>query len=173
MSNFFRNKKNLPVILLVVVTIIVVVCSIVFGKDTKSKENIKIVTDASKFYTVNSCIYRFSTYLADNDVDSVYKIVDENFINDNNITKQNILDNFYEILPDYTFISKKMYSSIVNENITKYYVYGVYQPNSLFDDTDIYEVESTDAYYIVYLDNSKSIFSIEPYNGDIFKSGDK
>ena len=77
---------------------------------------------------------------------------------------------FKNVGSDSTFVSKKMYYQNINDNITKYYVYGVIEKNEFSEEYSIDNSETKDAYFIVYLDSNNKTFSVEPSSLDIFKS---
>ena len=168
-----QDKKKLTAIILAALAIIVFIISFINkGKLDGKKDEISIVTNASNFYTVNSCLYRLTTYISTKDVDSLMLLIDEKYKEKNKVTKDNIL----EILPvaegNDTFVSNKMYYSKLTDNITKYYVQGYIEQNKLFDDEVITELDNELVYFVVYLDSEEKIFSIEPYDGKIFMEGD-
>lgn len=168
-----KDKSKLTAFILVIVTIIVVIISAVTQKDDKDKKNnIHIVKNYSNFYTVNSCLYRVTTYISSKDTESLTLTLSENYKKRNKVTTSNVLEFFDNIASDYTFVSKKMYYQVINKNLTKYYVYGIFEKNQLFEDEDLSKVDTKDAYFIVYLNSSSKIFSIEPYDGEIFDGGD-
>ena len=73
------NSKYIAIIL-AILAIIVIIISLVTGKDNK-KNSLEplIVTNASNFYTVNSCLYRTITYLAEKDKESLNLILSEEY----------------------------------------------------------------------------------------------
>lgn len=162
-----KNKKSLLIILLFVVAIIVLIVTIFANKDDKRKNDISIVYDYGAFYTVNSCLYRFTTYISSNDSKSVLLTLSNNYKKENKITEANVLEHFSDVPSDSTFVSKKMYYEKIDDNITKYYVYG-YFGEDILDDYYESNKDLKNVYYIVYLDSSKKIFSVEPYDGKVF-----
>ena len=64
-----------------------------------------------------------------------------------------------------------MYYEQLNSGITKYYVYGEIQKNQIFDEGIDESIKGEDAYFIVYIDWENEIFSIQPYDGEIFIGG--
>ena len=60
-----------------------------------------------------------------------------------------------------------MYYQKLSTNVTKYYVYGQIEEESYSGLGN-----TTDEYFVVYLDSSNKTFSIEPYDGEIFIGGD-
>ena len=78
--------------------------------------------------------------------------------------------NYFQSIPtSSTFISKKMYYQDINDNITKYYVFGTIEENYLLEEVEYRELKTQDAYFIVYLDTSNKTFSIEPYSKELFE----
>ena len=168
-----KDKQTKLAIILVIVTVLVVGMSFIFNmnkEETKTNE-INIVTNYSNFYTVNSCLYRTITYLSANDKESVLLILNDEYKKQNNINKDNVLSVFPAISENFTFSSKKMYYQTLDNGIVKYYVYGSAMKDQILDGELITEIEETDLYFIVYIDTNGSIFSVEPYDGDIFIGG--
>ena len=164
-----KDKSKLTAIILVIITTIVVIISFITkDKEERKVGDINIVTNYSNFYTVDSCLYRTITYMSSKDKQSLYLLLDNNYKEENNVTEENVIDVFGTIEENSTFITKKMYYQKINDNITKYYVYGIIQENYLFEEEDIKELEYIDKYFIVYLDTTNKTFSIEPYSKDLF-----
>lgn len=165
-----KDKSKLTAIILVIITIVVVVISFLTKKDEENKVgDINIVTNYSNFYTVDSCLYRAITYMSSKDKESLYLLLSDNYKKENDITEENVIDIFGTIEENSTFITKKMYYQNINDNITKYYVYGIVQENYLFEEEAVKELEYIDKYFIVYLDTTNKTFSIEPYSKDLFE----
>lgn len=166
-----KDKQNLLVILLVIVTALVVIINFITKKEEDVKSDIQIVTNYSNFYTVNSCVYRLISHLAQKESDSLILLVNENYKKENKLTKDNVLNSFMEVQQDSTFEPKKMYYEQLKSGITKYYVYGQIIENRIFDEGMQDNIKGEDAYFIVYIDWENGIFSVEPYNGDVFVGG--
>jgi len=60
----------------------------------------------------------------------------------------------------------------LNNNITKYYVYGNIEQNLFTEDYSNNNLQLKEAYFIVYLDSTNKTFSIEPYSGEMFIGGE-
>lgn len=128
------------------------------------KENYILLKDYSRFFTVNSCIYKYVQYLQKEDFDSLLKVLDEDYVSSTGINRNNV----YSFLPDlsdgiYNYVSKKMYYEQINDNLIVYYVYG-YIEKSVLDSVGIKEYHN----YEVILDTKNETFSIAPYNGNLF-----
>ena len=65
-----------------------------------------------------------------------------------------------------------MYYEKLSDTLEKYYVEGYVDKNRIFDDEELAIKDHESLYFIVYLDSSNGIFSVEPYNGEIFELGE-
>lgn len=168
-----KDKSKLTAIILAVLAILVVVISFVTKNvDENNGNDILIVENASNFYTVNSCLYRLVTYISSQDKDSLLLVLNDNYKSKNSVTKDNVMNLFTDIDITSTFVSEKMYYSLLSENITKYYVKGYIENSQIYDEEVLQNNNSESIYFIVYLDTEQNIFSIEPYDGKIFIEGD-
>lgn len=168
-----KDKSKLIALVLSILAIVVVIVTFIVDNNKNNKENndILIVTNASNFYTVNSCLYRTITYISSNDEESLLLLLPEEYKENNKITQDNVMDLFFDVTETSTFVSEKMYYEYVSENVNKYYVKGYVQENQLFDDELLVKQDYETVYFIVYLDSNENIFSIEPYDGKIFMEG--
>lgn len=168
-----KDKSKLTAIILAMLAILVVVISFVTKNVGENKDNnILIVENASNFYTVNSCLYRLVTYISSQDKDSLLLVLSDDYKSKNSVTKDDVMNLFPNIDITSTFVSEKMYYSMLSENITKYYVQGYIENNQIYDEEVLQNNNSESVYFIVYLDTEQNIFSIEPYDGKIFIEGD-
>lgn len=167
------DEKNLKKLWIISIFVILVLFSmyLVFSKEDKSpnvessnQEKYSLVQNYNDFWTVDSCIYRFLTYVQGSNSDALMKVLSENYINNNNITTSNVLSKLNIISGNINFSSQKMFVEEVNKNISKYYVFGFLERDIMDDFPQKY-----DTYYIVILDKNEKIFSIEPYDGKIFR----
>lgn len=161
------DKKTLLTIVLAIAALLVVIIPLFSKNSNKEANKIEILTNYNEFYTVNSCIYRTITYIAASDKSSLLLTVNDEYKSKNNVTEDNILSMFPEVSSQSTFLSKKMYYQKLSDNVKKYYVYGQIEEESYSGLGN-----TTDEYFIVYLDSSNKTFSIEPYDGEIFIGGD-
>ena len=161
-----KNQK-LKVFALVILAMIVPLAFYIFDNFKSNKANeIKIVTDYNAFYTVDSCINRFISYLNSKNEDNLKLVVTDSY------KKKNSVSSLYDIVPNNSeFASRKMYYEELNNNITKYYVQGYTISNAYDVDLKYYYTNRKNLYFIVYLNRDNNTFSIEPYGGDIFIEG--
>lgn len=167
------NNSKIIAILLAIVTIVVVLISLFLSNSKKDDDSdVAIVNSASQFFTVNSCLYRVTNYIYKKNTDGLIKVLNSKYKKDNKINKDNILEIFPNITQDSIFVSKKMYYKELTKDIIKYYVYGEIKPNILHDYTEVEESDIKKVYFIVILDSTRQLFSVEPYDGKIFTDGD-
>lgn len=162
----------------VTLLVIVTICVIIFGiisninkNNDEEKNEISVVTNYSDFYTVDGCINRFVTALSSKDTDSLLKQLTRTYKKENNIDKNNVV-NVLGNIEATSFNTEAMYYEIVNDNVNKYYVKGTLIKETLDDNMNINKQELSIYYLIVYLDNKKDTFSVEPYDGKNFIEGD-
>lgn len=168
-----KDKSKIYAIILTVLVIIVLIISFVSSNEkNNTNDKLLIVTNYSEFYTVNSCLYRTMTLISSKDKDNLMLLLNQKYKKDNNITQNNILTLFSEIPENSTFVSREMYYQKISDTLVKYYVKGYIEKNQIYDDENIEITNDEYVYFIVYLDSSRSIFSIEPYDGKLFRMGD-
>ena len=168
-----ERKKLYLAIVLVIITIIVIIISFTTTQSSDTKHNISILKQPSEFFTVNSCLYRTISYVSNKDTDSLLKVLNDSYKKKNKINANNILKVFPSTNGETTFVSKKMYYEKINNKVKKYYVRGIIKSNTIHDFSKVEKEEEKNIYFIVILDTKKQVFSIEPYNGEIFMDGDK
>ena len=166
------NSKYIAIVLAILAIIVIAIS--LFKKEDNKNENFEplIVTNASNFYTVNSCLYRVTNYIAEKDLDSLQLVINDEYKKQNKITTKNILDLFFDVEVGSTFVSEKMYYETISSSLTKYYVKGHIEANKIMDDAPLHSELYDSVYFVVYLNSSDKLFSIEPYDGQIFKEGD-
>ncbi len=134
------------------------------NKDTNDYSKYKLVTDYSRFFTVNSCIYKYIVFLETEDFDNLFKVLDKDYVENNNLNSNNIYNYISKLEGNNSFVSKKMYSEEISSDYIRYYVYGYLY----LDDLDSPK-KSGENYYIVDLDLKNELFSITPSNEQSFR----
>lgn len=127
---------------------------------TNIEENIKPkqkVKDVNWFYTVNTCVDRYLTYLSEKNTDSLMKVLDKNYISYEGITEQNLWNKIES--PEFLQILsvQAMYEGEMKGNIKTYYVSGTVR-----DDIMDMQTEEKPFYVTVKLDTVNQTFSIMP-----------
>lgn len=165
MDKIDKNQKIALILLGIGLVIVLIIKIVSFYNNKETIDNsIKIVTDQNKFFEVSSCIDKYITYSQTDDYDSLFNILNKEYVEQNNISKENIFNYIRKFDSNDIFSSRKMYYQQLDNSIYKYYVYGTYR-QELIDGVG----QSQDYYFIVYLYTNNMTFSIEPYDGEIFE----
>lgn len=97
--NLTKSEKKVLLAWFIFGLIVLIIVSIIqVNKIVKEKENISGIAssttneiiDRNKYYTVASAINKYYTFLNNKDYDSVFKILDEDYVSANNINESNI-----------------------------------------------------------------------------------
>lgn len=165
-----EKKKDYTLLIIICVILLCIVVLLFLNNDSNNNNILsegpkyKLVDDYSRFFTVDSCVYKYVTYLNGNKTDELIKILDEEYIKNNNIDSNNVYNYVNKLSGNYSFKSKKIYYQVGNEKVVKYFVYGY-----LIEETIDGIGEKQDYYVIVNLDLENQLFSIAPYDGEMFK----
>lgn len=129
------------------------------------------VDDKAIFFTITDCIQKYIDYInTENNIlgyskdyvytqeeienartDILYNLLSKNYINKNNIAKENVKQYVEQINENTTFIPKEILSNL-NYDLNVYIISGNIINRSIYDER----------IYIVKTDNKNSTFSIEP-----------
>ena len=166
--------KGKNVIIIGIFIILVVVLIILTKKDITNNNNNTnesnnnfnyiLLTDASKFFTVEGCINRYLNVLVNKSTKDLIKLLDEKYIKQNFITEDNVLSKLASLDGIYSFSAKKIYVEKIDNYVSNYYVYGLLKEDTI-NNSDL----GTDYYIIVKMDSERLLFSITPYDGEVFK----
>lgn len=167
-NNEERNKKILAIVLVVAV-LFLGIYKIFFDKEeveieSIDTETISVVKDNSRFFTVSSCVSKYINYLTTEDTENLLILLSKEYKDNNAINSDNLYNYVNKINSNKTFSPKKMFQQRISKSIYKYYVYGFIQ-EELMDSIGPKE----DYYLIVILDEENMTFSVEPYDGSMFK----
>lgn len=155
---------------IVVIFIIIFVGSFIYMKFTENKTedqqidtNVIALVDVNRFFTIDSAISKYFSYVTSKNSESILKILDEDYVSRNNITN----DNIYNFVGNYdTNISsglEEAYQISSYNNIYKYYVKVVLKLETLYDST-LQEY----VYYIVTINENELTFAIEPISETMY-----
>ena len=165
-----KQNNNIKLIIICVVLVIVLGLLYLYKGDKKDKTvdekeiSYNLLEDYSRFFTVNSCIYKYFSYLSSKDTDSLLKVLDKKFIDSNNINEDNIFEKTLDLNAYYSFTSKKIYYKVLTEGYIEYYVFGYAEEENLNSDRI-----KDDYYFIVVFDEKNSTFSITPIDSELFE----
>ena len=162
-----KRDNNIFLIIICILLLFIIVLLFLNDKDEdymKKEEKLKysLVSDYSVFFTINSCVYKYVKFISNKHTDDLLQILDSKYIEKNNINNKNLYNYVNQLDGIYTFKTKKIYYEEKNKN--QYYVYGYLIKESIDGITD-----KQDYYLIINLNTRKQLFSIVPYDGELFK----
>lgn len=166
------KKKDNYVLMIIISLILISILGLLYFKDkdnsnsTDEKTKYTLLNDYSRFFTIDSCIYKYISYLSSGDSASVLKILDSNYVKQNQINENNLYEFIDKLDGNYTYKSKKIYFVEIDKNYISYYVDGYLMQDLIDEDSN-----KTEMYFIVNLDLKNNLFSITPYDGKIFEEG--
>lgn len=165
------KKKDNYILLIIIICILVSVLGLLYLNKTESnnddKEETKyyLLNDYSRFFTINSCINKYVTSLQNNKYDNVLKLLDKNYVEENNISSDNVSNYVDNLDGNYNYITKKVFYTELSEKVINYYVKGYL----VSDELDNISNDKIDKYYIVKFDLTNNLFSITPIDGNKYK----
>lgn len=166
-------NKTSKIELGIVILLVVIFCgSFIYMKSTEvMKDNESINTDVvaladvNRFFTIDSAISKYFSYITLKDGESLLSILDEDYISRNNITTANI----YQFVGNYNSNIKtsleEAYRVSSYENIYKYYTKVALKEETLYDST----LQGYN-YYIVTINENELTYAIEPISEIIYNN---
>ena len=163
-------RKYKDYIIIIIILSLIVISLTVLSSLNKDKQNdnnqilinYKVEEDYSKFFTVNSCIYKYIEYLTKKDTTNILKVLNEDYVKNNNINNSNLYNYLDNLNGIYTFSAKKMYKDDTDD-LVKYYVYGY-----LVKETINGSADKTEKYFILNLVEHHLTFDIMPSDSKTF-----
>lgn len=162
------KKKDNYILLIIIICILVSVLGLLYLNKTESnnddKEETKyyLLNDYSRFFTINSCINKYVTSLQNNKYDNVLKLLDKNYVEENNISSDNVSNYVDNLDGNYNYITKNVFYTELSEKVINYYVKGYL----VSDELDNISNDKIYKYYIVKFDLTNNLFSITPIDGN-------
>lgn len=123
--------------------------------DVKIEDDISKVIENNEFYNVKNCVQYYIDYLNDENYDAVYKVLDKNFIINNNITIEKLESSNIK-LDGNIYIANKINKKEEDLDLTVYFVYG-----HVVNDDYTSEKEKN---FTVIMDKTNELFAIIPEN---------
>lgn len=171
------NKRKVVIIAIFIISIIaIVLLSIIslenFKRDnndvndndrekisleTEKKEDMSLdeVKNPHMYFTVEACINKYLEYIANNNKEAIYKVLDSNYIQIFNITQENILEYVEKVDNDFNVLITEMYVEEVDNDNQVYYAKGIIK-NKLLE-------KNTELCLTININNDNQIFSVVPY----------
>lgn len=138
------NKlKIIRRIIIVVFILILIIVSIIFkvNKNIEIQKNIeieetpiidndiKLLENRNIFFTISTCIDKYTTYIANKDTKSLIDILDKGYINSHNITENSILDSLDKFDMTQINVVRKVFEREIDGYNSTYYVYYTSRDN--------------------------------------------
>lgn len=176
-----NNKKKEIIKYLIILLVLVFIILIIILYTEKKDNNIGYiergdinqsvewspVKDDWLFFTAKKCIDEYFLTYSNNDSKKLINILDKNYIQENNITESNVLENCKKninIDDDFVFIAKNMYYNLEDE-LFVIYVQGYLIEEYTYVEEGIISVKQEYS-LIVKLDFSNMAYSINPNYSD-------
>lgn len=141
-----------------------------FVEEIEVEDDLKLIDKHDEYYSVLNAISNYYSCIGQKENKRLYGIMDKNYVKNNNINEENILNSVekIEFQEPYYQIEKAVKQD--GYTILAYYVYGKLKQ-------DMFSQETIDTYLKVYVDNFNSAYSIYPITkeeyGKLLKSGEK
>lgn len=162
------KEKKLFAVVLVVAVLILGIYKLFFEKSDDQEKidttTISVLNDSNRFFTVSSCVSKYINYLSVQDTNNLLVLLSKEYQEKEVINSDNLYEKIGIINGTNSFMGKKIFEQRLSKNTYKYYVYGFIQ-EELMDSMSA----KKDYYLIVILDEENMTFSIEPYDGEMFK----
>ena len=166
------NKTSKIELSIVILLVVIFCCCFIYMKSMEvMKDNESINTDVvaladvNRFFTIDSAISKYFSYITLKDGESLLSILDEDYISRNNITTANI----YQFVGNYNSNIKtsleEAYRVSSYKNIYKYYTKVVLNEETLYDST----LQGYN-YYIVTINENELTYAIEPISEIIYNN---
>lgn len=154
------SKSNLKLVIgMIIFVIIIVILGVIFGNKeeevSSEYEDIQLLDDANYFFSVESNVNKISEYVLDNNSNSLYGILNKNYIENNNISLDNVLEKFSKY--SYTSFDVDDIYVISNNFLYKFFIKADVRNDSYEGNVSIIETR----YMILNYDNKNVVFDLE------------
>ena len=174
-----KKTKMLIAILLIIITIILIYMAIQLYKNeskgsiqvknvtlnTQIAEEIKDVNSYEEYYAVLNAVKKYLAFLSNEDSEAVYALLDKNYIDENKITTENVIQTLKDNNKTEIIVNEMRYEK-QNEYNIKYFVKGyLYEYNEdEYDDNFVGTIkrEYEEVNIEVIFDKFNATFSIIP-----------
>lgn len=161
----FKRKDDIRT--LIVISIVCVIC-VIIGLILSHKSNydkLENVNEYNIYFDNVNYVNDFITKIASNDKEAVYSLLSNEYIEYNNITINNVIDNFDEFSIQSSFSPSNMYYLKIKNNYL-YYINGTIYEN-VYDGGR--RVINNNYSIIIIKDNKNSSYSLYPVSDSNYK----
>lgn len=159
----FKKKDDIKTFIVIIIVCIVCVVVALFFYKRNNYDKIEKVSDYDVFFANVSIVNNYLTYVANNNSEAVYSLLNKSYIIDNGISKDNILG----LIDDYSILSSFEVSSMDYVEVNKDYIYSV--EGKIYENVYDSARKLVDDNFklIIIIDTSKNTYSLYPVNDDI------
>lgn len=135
-------------------------------EETKSEENnqdktVELVKNRNNFYTVKECVLNYLKYNFDKDYESLYALLDQSYIEENNINKDNISSKLNYYNEQQSLNISEMYKKEIDKQYVEYYIYAQLRDAYYSEDDEVtYSKEDKDFYITITLDIINNYYTV-------------
>ena len=164
------NKTTKIEVVIIIILIAVFGISFIYAKTTEGKADeetidttVTALSNVNRFFTIDSAISKYFSYVTAKNSESILKILDEDYIERNNITSSNIYNFVGNYDANIKISLEEAYQISSYNNIYKYYVKVGLKLETLYDSTLQGYV-----YYIVTINENELTFAVEPISETLY-----
>ncbi|MCH5167615.1 MAG: hypothetical protein J1F35_06995 [Erysipelotrichales bacterium] len=125
-------------------------------------KNSNELIDRNRYYTIKSAITKYYSYLNMKDYDAVLKILDENYKDKNNITKNNLKNYLTDTDKQLSYESKVMCLKSIKKGVYTFVTEGTEIASNTGD-------KIGDKYYQITMNGNTSLFSLMPIDKSTYQ----
>lgn len=166
------NKTVKAEVFIIILLVVIFFGSFIYMRTMQSKSSeesidttVVALADVNRFFTIDSAISKYFSYITLKDGESLLSILDEDYVNRNNITTTNI----YQFVGNYDSNMRtsleEAYRVSSYQNIYKYYTKVVLKEETLYD-----TILQGYNYYIVTINENELTYAIEPISEIIYNN---
>lgn len=160
-----RNERNKLIIVGIIMFFIISTAGIVIFLTEKFKQedqvvplSMTLVDEYSTFFAVVNDVNQYLTFVSQKNIDAIYALLDDTFISQNKVTKDNVLSNVLTVEENTIVQANNIYYQEINGNYL-YFLEGSllkneYEKNSIVDSN--YKI-------FIVVDYENSSYSLIPY----------
>lgn len=164
------KKLKITIIVLLVILVLVLVCILMIkpketkfipGESDTSQDFIKnmgLVNDYQTFFGIRKMLMSFIDKVASGDKEATYTLLDDDYIKENNITKENVFNKIAGLTKYNNVKMRQAYGQENSEN-AEYYIKCVLEKNHIGEEH----------YFAIYTDVSNYAYSIEIIDKNIYE----
>lgn len=120
------------------------------------------IIDRNRYYTVRGAITKYYSYLNMKDVSAILKILNKDYVEDNDLTKDNVFDELLDTDKQLSYTTGIMCLKSIDKGVYTYVTEG----SEIGINTG---AVIGDKYYQITLDGNTSLFNLFPIDEDIYK----